>query len=251
MNDLLAWRSEFPILDRTTYLISNSLGAMPRAVYSSLQAYADSWAERGVRAWEEGWWEMAVSVGDKIAPLIGATAGEISLHQNVTQTQAVIASCFDFRGPRNKVVMTELEFPSVQYFYHEQKRNGARIELVPSRDSVRFDLDAFLAAIDENTLLVPISLVLFRSSFIVNANAIVEKARRVGARVILDVFQGTGTIPFNVRELGVDFAVGGVLKWLCAWMSPPSLQLRLGRQVPYFRDSLRKNSDISRLQQPR
>ena len=215
MNDLLAWRSEFPILDRTTYLISNSLGAMPRAVYSSLQAYADSWAERGVRAWEEGWWEMAVSVGDKIAPLIGATAGEISLHQNVTQTQAVIASCFDFRGPRNKVVMTELEFPSVQYFYHEQKRNGARIELVPSRDSVRFDLDAFLAAIDENTLLVPISLVLFRSSFIVNANAIVEKARRVGARVILDVFQGTGTIPFSVRELGVDFAVGGVLKWLC------------------------------------
>jgi|SRR6267142_1886812 len=215
MNDLLAWRSEFPILDRTTYLISNSLGAMPRGVYPSLQAYADSWAERGVRAWEEGWWEMAVGVGDKIAPLIGAVRGEISLHQNVTQTQAVIASCFDFRGPRNKVVMTELEFPSIQYFYHEQTRNGARVELVPSLDTVRFDLDSFLEAIDENTLLVPISLVLFRSSFIVNAKAIVEKARRVGAHVILDVFQGTGTIPFNVRELGVDFAVGGVLKWLC------------------------------------
>src|SRR5882672_7239310 len=215
MNDLLAWRSEFPILDRTTYLISNSLGAMPRGVYRSLQAYADSWAERGVRAWEEGWWEMAVGVGDKIAPLIGAVRGEISLHQNVTQTQAVIASCFDFRGPRNKVVMTELEFPSIQYFYHEQTRNGARVELVPSRDTVRFDLDSFLEAIDENTLLVPISLVLFRSSFIVNAKAIVEKARRVGAHVILDVFQGTGTIPFSVRELGVDFAVGGVLKWLC------------------------------------
>jgi kynureninase len=215
MNDLLAWRSEFPILERTTYLISNSLGAMPRGVYANLQAYADSWARRGVRAWEEGWWEMAVGVGDKIAPLIGASKGEISLHQNVTQTQAVIASCFDFRGPRNKVVMTELEFPSIQYFYHEQRRLGARVELVPSTDSVRFDLDAFLAAIDETTLLVPISLVLFRSSFIVNAKAIVEKAQRVGARVILDVFQGTGTIPFNVRELGVDFAVGGVLKWLC------------------------------------
>ena len=215
MDELVKWRSEFPILDRTTYLISNSLGAMPRGVYASLQAYADSWGQRGVRAWEEGWWEMAVGVGDKIAPLIGAAAGEISLHQNVTQTQAVITSCFDFRGPRNKVVMTELEFPSIQYFYHEQIRNGARVELLPSRDSVRFDLDAFLAAIDEHTLLVPISLVLFRSSFIVNAKAIVEKARRVGAHVILDVFQGTGTIPFNVRELGVDFAVGGVLKWLC------------------------------------
>ena len=215
MNDLLAWRSEFPILERTTYLISNSLGAMPRGVYGNLEAYADSWARRGVRAWEEGWWEMAVGVGDKIAPLIGAAAGEISLHQNVTETQAVIASCFDFRGPRNKVVMTELEFPSIHYFYHEQRRFGASVELVPSTDPVRFDLDPFLAAIDETTLLVPISLVLFRSSFIVNAEAIVEKAHRVGARVILDVFQGTGTIPFNVRELGVDFAVGGVLKWLC------------------------------------
>ena len=215
MNDLLVWRSEFPILDRTTYMISNSLGAMPRGVYANLRAYADSWAQRGVRAWEEGWWEMAVGVGDKIAPLIGAGAGEISLHQNVTQTQAVIASCFDFRGPRNKVVMTELEFPSIQYFYHEQRRLGARVELVPSPDPVRFHLDSFLAAIDETTLLVPISLVLFRSSFIVNAKAIVEKAHRVGARVILDVFQATGTIPFSVRELGVDFAVGGVLKWLC------------------------------------
>ena len=215
MSDLLAWRSEFPILERSTYMISNSLGAMPRSVYGSLQAYADSWAQRGVRAWEEGWWEMAVGVGDKIAPLIGARCGEISLHQNVTQTQAVIASCFDFRGPRNKVVMTELEFPSIQYFYHEQRRLGARVDLVPSGDPVRFELDKFLAAIDETTRLVPISLVLFRSSFIVDAKAIVEKARRVGAHVILDVFQGTGTIPIDVRALGVDFAVGGVLKWLC------------------------------------
>ena len=215
MTDLVAWRKEFPILDRTTYLISNSLGAMPRGVYGNLKAYADSWAERGVRAWEEGWWELAVGVGDRVAPLIGARAGEISLHQNVTQTQAVITSCFDFRGPRNKVVMTELEFPSIQYFYHEQARHGARVEVVPTADPVRFDLEKFLAAIDEVTLLVPISLVLFRSSFIVDAKAIIEKAHRVGARVILDVFQGTGTIPFNVCELGADFAVGGVLKWLC------------------------------------
>jgi len=215
MDELLKWRSDFPILERSTYLISNSLGAMPRGVYDELRAYADSWAERGVRAWEEGWWEMAVGVGDKIAPLIGARAGEISLHQNVTLIQAVISSCFDFRGPRNKVVMTDLEFPSIQYFYHEQRRNGARIELVPSNDSVRFDLDKFLAAIDGNTLLVPISQVLFRSAYIVDAPAIIEKAHRVGARVILDVFQATGTIPIDVRGLGADFACGGVLKWLC------------------------------------
>ncbi len=215
MDQLLKWRGEFPILDRTTYMISNSLGAMPRGVYDGLRAYADSWAERGVRAWEEGWWEMAVGVGDKIAPLIGAGPSEISLHQNVTLTQAVISSCFDFRGPRNKVVMVELEFPSIQYFYQEQRRHGARVEVVPTSDHIRIDLDKLLAAIDETTLLVPISQVLFRSSYIVDACAIVERAHRVGAHVILDAFQATGTIPLDVRSLGVDFAVGGVLKWLC------------------------------------
>jgi len=215
MDELLKWRDEFPILDRTTYMISNSLGAMPRRVYDEMHAYADSWAHRGVRAWEEGWWDMAVGVGDKLAPLIGAHPGEISLHQNVTLIQAVISSCFDFRGPRNKVVMTDLEFPSIQYFYHEQRRNGARVELIPSNDPVRFALEPFLAAIDESTLLVPISQVLFRSAYIVDARAIIEKAHRVGAYVILDLFQATGTIPIDVRALGADFAVGGVLKWLC------------------------------------
>jgi kynureninase len=215
MDSLLKYRGEFPILDRSTYLISNSLGAMPKGVYDGLRNYADAWATRGVRAWEEGWWEMAVGVGDQVAPLIGARAGEISLHQNVTLTQAVISSCFDFRGPRNKIVMCDLEFPSVQYFYHEQTRNGARVEIVPSADHIRMDLDKFLAAIDETTLLVPLSLVLFRSSFIVNAPAIIERAHKVGALVILDVFQGTGTLPIDVRALNVDFAVGGVLKWLC------------------------------------
>jgi kynureninase len=215
MDELLKWRGEFPILDRTTYMISNSLGAMPRGVYEEMRAYADSWAERGVRAWEEGWWEMAVGVGDKIAPLIGAGAGEISLHQNVTLTQAVISSCFDFRGPRNKIVMVELEFPSIQYFYHEQRRHGARVELVPTPDQIRIDMDKLLSAIDETTLLVPISQVLFRSSFIVDTRAIIERAHRVGAHVILDAFQATGTIPLDVRSLGADFAVGGVLKWLC------------------------------------
>jgi kynureninase len=215
MDELLKWRSEFPILEGTTYMISNSLGAMPRGVYDEMRSYADAWGERGVRAWEEGWWEMAVNVGDKIASLIGAGTGETSLHQNVTLIQAVISSCFDFSGPRNKVVMTDLEFPSIQYFYLEQRRNGARIDLVPSQDPVRFDLGKFLDAIDETTLLVPISQVLFRSAYIVDARAIIEKAHRVGAHVILDLFQAAGTIPIDVHGLGADFACGGVLKWLC------------------------------------
>lgn len=194
MDDLLKWREEFSILERTTYLISNSLGAMPRAVYKSLEEYADAWATRGVRAWEEGWWEMAVSVGDKIGALIGAGPGEISLHQNVTLTQAVISSCFDFSGRRNKVVLVDLEFPSILYFYLEQQRHGARVEIVKSEDGIRAPLEKLLATIDETTLLVPISLVLFRSSTIVDARSIIERAHQVGAHVVLDCFQAAGTV---------------------------------------------------------
>lgn len=215
MDQLLEWRKEFPILEKTAYLISNSLGAMPRAVYERMKDYADVWALRGVRAWEESWWEMAISVGDKVGAIIGAGPGEISLHQNVTLTQAIIFSCFDFPSHRNKVILTDLEFPSTIYFYMEQRRQGARVELLKSEDGLHVPLEKLLAAIDDTTLLVPISLVLFRSATLVDAKAIIERARKVGAHVILDCFQAAGTVPFNVRELETDFAVGGVLKWLC------------------------------------
>jgi kynureninase len=215
MDELLKWRDEFPILARSTYMISNSLGAMPRGVYERMKDYADAWATRGVRAWEEGWWEMAVSVGDRIGALVGAVPGDISLHQNVTLAQGIIASCFDFRGPRNKVVLVDMEFPSILYFYQEQHRRGARIEIVKSHDGIRIPLEKLLEAIDEQTLLVPISHVLFRSACILDARAIIERAHRVGAHVILDVFQAAGTVPLDLRALGCDFAVGGVLKWLC------------------------------------
>jgi kynureninase len=215
MDELLGWRKEFPILDRTTYLISNSLGAMPRAVHDQMDDYAHTWETRGVRAWEESWWQMAARVGDRIGGLLGAGAGQVSLHQNVTLAQAVISSCFDFSGKRNKVVMVDLEFPSVIYFYLEQQRRGARVTIVPSRDGVHVDLEGLLRAIDEETLLVPISYVLFRSATIVNAEAIVRRAHEVGAHVILDLFQATGTVPVDVKSLEADFAVGGVLKWLC------------------------------------
>ncbi len=216
MDELLKWRDEFPILARTTYMISNSLGAMPRGVYDRLHGYAETWATRGVRAWEEGWWEMAVRVGDQIGALIGAAPGTISLHQNVTLTEAVIASCFDFTGKRNKIVMVDMEFPSIVYFYQEQARRfGARLEIIQSEDGIRIPLGKLLAAIDGETLLVPISYVLFRSSCIVDADAIIERAHRAGASVVLDLFQAAGTVPVDVGALGADFAVGGVLKWLC------------------------------------
>jgi kynureninase len=216
MDDLLAWRDEFPILKTTTYLISNSLGAMPRGVASALEDYARTWATRGVRAWEEGWWEMAVALGEQIAPIIGADPGTISLHQNVTLTQAVIASCFDFTGPRRKVVLSDKEFPSLLYFWHAQRRRGAEIELVRTEeDPLRVPTEKLLTAIDERTLLVPLSHVLFRSAYVQDVQAIVEKAHRVGAHVILDAYQSAGVLPVEARKWGVGFLVGGALKWLC------------------------------------
>src|SRR5207249_6813896 len=149
VDELLKWRDEFPILGRTTYMISNSLGAMPRGVYDKVREYAESWATRGVRAWEESWWDLASTVGDKVAALIGAPPGSVSLHQNVTTTQAVITSCFDFSGPRNKVVLVDLEFPSILYFYQEQQARGARIEIVRNADGIHIPPEKLLAAIDE------------------------------------------------------------------------------------------------------
>ncbi|MCI0404114.1 MAG: kynureninase, partial [Acidobacteria bacterium] len=155
MKDLIEYRDEFPILATTTYLISNSLGAMPRGVEAALARYADSWATRGVRAWEEAWWELAVKVGDKLAPILGADSGTVALHENVTTTQAVIASCFRFDGPRRKVVLTDKEFPSVIYFWHAQRQHGAEVELVEtdSIDPLRVPTEKILDAIDERTLL--------------------------------------------------------------------------------------------------
>jgi kynureninase len=214
-DDLLRWRNEFPILESTVYMISNSLGAMPRAVYGEMQDFAHTWATRGVRAWEETWWDMAGEVSDLLASILGAEPGSVSMHQNVSIAEAIIASCFDFSGRRNKVVYTDMNFPSVMYVYEAHRARGARVVTVPSPDGIGVPTERLLEAIDEETLLVPISHVLFRSAFIQDAAAIVKRAHEVGARVILDVYQSAGTVPFDLRALGVDFAVGGSVKWLC------------------------------------
>jgi kynureninase len=212
---LLRWRSEFPILDTCTYLVSHSLGAMPRSVERELLAFTGEWGRRGVRAWHEGWWEIGRTTGDLLAPLLGVAPGTISMHQNVTVAQGIIASCHTYEGRRRKIVMSELEFPSNMYLFEGFRRYGARIEYVPSPDGVRAPAEAMLDAIDDETALVVASLVLFKSAFIQDAAAIIDKAHRVGARVVLDVYQATGAIPLDIAALGADFAVGGSVKWLC------------------------------------
>ncbi len=225
-DELLRYRSEFPILDRTTYLISNSLGAMPHRVEEALQHYADLWSTRGVRAWEDEWWMLAAQVGDEIGALMNAPQGSVACLQNVTTCQATVASCLDFSGRRNKVVYTDLNFPSVMYFWEAQRSRGARVEMVRNDDGIHVNTERLLDAIDDETLIVPISHVIFRSAFIQDVEAIVEKAHRVGAYVLLDSFQATGALPFDVQRLNVDFCTGGVLKWLCGGPGTAYLYVR-------------------------
>lgn len=215
MKSLLEWRREFPILEKTCYMISNSLGAMPRKTYEDLRAYADLWATRGVRAWEEGWWMTPAAMGDLVAPLIGARPGEVIMQTNVTLTQAQILSCFEFVPPKNKIVCEAMNFPSVQYLYQQATRRGARFITVPSPDGIHMPTEAMLRAIDEETLLVPISHVIFKSAYLQDAKQIIGRAHEVGAVIILDVYQSAGIIPIDVKALDMDVVIGGCLKWLC------------------------------------
>jgi kynureninase len=217
-DDLLEWRREFPILEECVYLISHSLGAMPRRTFERVREYAEVWASRGVRAWAEGWWDMPLTVGDEVGRIIGAEPGSVVMHQNVSVCQSVILSCFDTTPEtrRNKIVYSELEFPSVMYVYEAHARDGRfRVQKIRSEDGVTAPLGPLLEAIDEETLLVPLSHVLFKSAFLQDARAVVERAREVGALVVLDTYQSAGTVPFGVEELDVDFATGGSVKWLC------------------------------------
>jgi kynureninase len=215
MDDLSRWRGEFPILARSVYMISNSLGAMPRRAADDLADYARTWATRGVRGWEERWWEMALEVGDKIGRIIGAAPRTVSMHENVTTAHLVALSCLKPSGARRRIVCTAMDFPSTVYLYRAQQAAGFELHIVPGEADLSVGTERLLAAIDDRTVAVCASHVLFRTSYIMDAAAIVARAHAVGARVVLDTYQSAGIVPLDVAALGVDFAVGGCLKWLC------------------------------------
>ncbi len=213
---LLKWRDEFPILARKKgYLINNSLGAMPKKTYARLTEYADLWATEGVMAWRR-WLPMVAETAGMLEQIINAPKGTMIMHQNVSTLTSVLISALDFKGPRNKVVLTELNFPSVVYNWTAQQRHGARMHVVKSRDGgLNVETEDVIAAIDEQTLVVAIDLVLFRSSGLVEIKPIIEAAHRKGAMVVLDCYQATGAVPIDVQALNVDFLTGGSVKWLC------------------------------------
>src|SRR5579864_2611360 len=227
VDTLLAYRHRFPILARTNYLISNSLGAVPEAAFSSLHEYAELWATRGVRAWEDAWWELVAGLGDLVAPLIGAGRGEVVFQPNVTLTHAVVFSAFDYKAGRTKVVTDAMHFPSILYLIAEQSAQGAEVVVVPSADAITVETQRLIDAIDDRTAIVSLSHVLFKSAYVHDVAAIAAHARSVGAISIFDGYQAVGAMPVDVNSLGVDIYIGGCLKWLCGgpgaaflWVDP-------------------------------
>jgi kynureninase len=206
--ELTDYRDRFPILESTTYLINHSLGAMPAEAERRLQQFATEWRTRGARAWGEGWWDSVFRVGDLIGGIIGAPPGSTVMHQNVTVAEAIVLSCFDLKPPRNRIVFEEGLFPSVRYVQQAWSRFGA--EVIVCEDAA-----AVIDAIDERTLLVPISHVLYKSAEIQPVEAIAARARAAGAYVCLDAYQSAGAVPLDVTALGIEFCVGGSVKWLC------------------------------------
>jgi len=215
MDPLTRWRDEFPILSRSVYMISNSLGAMPRGVESGLVEYAQTWATRGVRAWAERWWTMGQEMAEDVGAIVNAPAASVSMHENVSTAHAVALSTLPPPGRRDTIVCTAGDFPSMVYQFRAQQALGFRLVVVPARDDFTVDVARVVEAIDERTALVAVSHVLFKSSFILDPVPIVERARQVGAQVMLDLYQSAGIIPVDLTALGVDFAAGGCLKWLC------------------------------------
>ncbi len=230
---LLERRTDYPVLSRATYLASHTLGAMHRETPLRLARFAELWAERGVVAWED-WAPEVVRVADLVGSLVGAPPGTTVMRQNVADLLGDLISALDWTGTRNRVVTSSLEWPGSLHTWSQIGRWGGEAVVVPgSADGVTLDLEAMVAAIDERTLVVECSHVLFRTSTLVDVSVLVERAHEVGALVVIDGYQAAGTVPVDVVALGVDVYLGGSVKYLSGgpgngWMyAAPSVSERL------------------------
>ena len=210
-------REEFPTLQAGIHLLSHSLGPAPRGAHDALLAYVRRWEQHvSEDAWSGGWWDLLRDVGDRIARLIGAAPGTVQIQPSATAAMAVVASCIDFLSPaRPKVITTALDFPSMGYLWYAQRHLGAEVVVIPSDDDIVVPTERILEAIDSRTQLVALSHVSYRSSYRVDARAIIDRAHEVGSMVALDVYQSVGAIRVNATEWCADFLTGGTIKWLC------------------------------------
>ncbi|HEY4241998.1 MAG TPA: aminotransferase class V-fold PLP-dependent enzyme [Kofleriaceae bacterium] len=219
---LLEYRKLFPALEQCVHFISHSLGCVPAQAADDLAAFAELWKTKSITAWSE-WLPEVDRAAERIAKIVSAPNGSVIMQQNVSGIMATLASCFDYEPKRNKIVYEQLMFPTVSYVWQAEQRRGAECVLVQPAADGMIDVDAMCAAIDEHTLLVPMQHVIFSSGQIQDAKKIIARAKAVGAHVILDCYQSIGTIPVDVVDLGVSFACGGSVKYVCggpgaAWL---------------------------------
>jgi kynureninase len=211
---LARYREDYPILATSVYMNSNSMGAMPRVAREALGEFLDAWERDGVEAWER-WPTVIDETADGIARFFGGAPGHTALNQNVAFFQAAVASTIDWSGARTKVVSESLMFPNVLYVWERFVSLGARLHLVPSDDGMLVPTERILDAIDEETAIVSISHAVYVSGALLDVAAICRRAHEVGAKVMVDVYQTLGVVPFDVNAWDADFVVGGSHKWMC------------------------------------
>jgi len=216
--NLKAIRKEFPILTKCVYLISNSLGAVPRQVRKDIMAYYDIWSEQGVSAWSQEWWDLARDVGDQVATLLHAKKNSVAMITNATQAHWIALSTrFMLKDQtRKKIIMTDHDFPSSLYAVKKIcEFMDWKIQVIQSNGKLGINVEQILEHIDDQTLFVATSHVYFKTAYVQDVSKIAEHARRFGAWTVIDGYHAPGCFPVNVSELGVDFYIGGCLKWLC------------------------------------
>lgn len=218
---LLEYRKQFPALEECVHFISHSLGCVPAQAANDLAEFAEMWRKKSITAWSD-WLPECDRAAARIEKIISAPQGSVIMQTNVSSVMSILASCFEYTAPKNKVVYEAQMFPTVSYVWQAEKRRGAECVVVPAKDGL-MDADAICAAIDENTLLVPLQHVVFATGQIQDVKKICARAKEVGAHVILDCYQSIGTVPVDIIDLGVSFACGGSVKYLCggpgaAWL---------------------------------
>lgn len=215
--DLERYRDEFPVAERKSYLISASLGPVSRRAKGHLAEYVRDWEEMGAPepVWFERIFPTLGEVKRLFAGLCGADPAELAITTNVSMALSTIASCMDFSGDRNRIVMTELDFPTDAHVWRAQEAVGAEVVILPSPDGLTVPVEAFAEAVDERTALVSINRVLYQSSALLDAAEVCRIAREAGAWSVIDDFHGAGIVPIDVHAVGCDFYTTGVLKWLC------------------------------------
>lgn len=211
--DLLAWREEFPILARKTYLNNCSLGPLSRRSMAALERFQDLWNEHGAQAWYGVWMGELEALRNKFARLIGAQPHEVAIAPSVSVALGQISSGLDL-GSRKKIVIADMDFPTLSYQWLAQERLGINVQFVESQDHIRLPAEAFRSVIDRHTGLVATSRVFYLSGYIQDVAALAKLAHDQGALLLVDDYQGTGQIPLDVKAANIDFLVTGTLKWL-------------------------------------